>query len=272
MSHVQAIKSGSIQSAHNRAALNSSSNTTSATTSSTTSQQKQPTPNPSDMPPWRRPRHESMNETTTTATYQAGPPPSVRPSVIARRKHHTSMSEGQSTTRVVPSVVIPVANPRSGRITIGSRNRGAGKQTINSAEAEAKSRFYPVVKEARPAANNSTLLKRKTRHSTNPPVESHVGWVMDHRLAAKREHKTSTSSTSGGKFNMSTGTTPIDDSTLMQNYRQHFQTQDLVPFHHPSYTLLKQNGFTQQLYCKFRKRCLAGNYCVVFYFLFLRVY
>lgn len=254
MSHVQAIKSGSIQSAHNRAALNSSTNTT--TSASSTQPAAQPSAH--DMaPPWRRPRHESMNETTTTGTFQAAPP--SRPSVIPRRKHHTSMSEGQSTTRVVPSVVIPAANARSGRITIGSRNRGAGKQTINSAEAEAKSRFYPVVKEARPsaAASNSTLLKRKTRHSTNPPVESHVGWVMDHRLAAKREHKTSTSSTSG-KFNMSTGTTPIDDSTLMQNYRQHFQTQDLVPFHHPSYTLLKQNGFTQQLYCKFRKRCLAG--------------
>lgn len=31
--------------------------------------------------------------------------------------------------------------------------------------------------------------KRKTRHSSNPPLESHVGWVMD-----SREHRPRTAS------------------------------------------------------------------------------
>lgn len=138
--------------------------------------------------------------------------------------------------------------------------------------SSAGGRFYPVIKDARPA-EPGTPHKRKTRHSTNPPVESHVGWVMDHRLS-KREHMISTSSvtssagtaTGSSKQNgppASTGTTPIDDSVLMQNYNQHLQTQDLPPFHHPSYTLLKQNGFTQQLYSKFRKRCLIGSFLFI---------
>jgi hypothetical protein len=87
---------------------------------------------------------------------------------------------------------------------------------------------------------------------------------MDNRIA-KREHKQSFTKSGGGgggssssKHNggyMSTGTTPVEDSILAQN----FQAQDLQPFHHPSFVLLKQNGFTQQLYGKFRKRCLEGN-------------
>lgn len=37
------------------------------------------------------------------------------------------------------------------------------------------------------------------------------------------------------------------------------QSQDLAPFQHPSYTLLHSNGFTQQLYGKFRKRCITDR-------------
>jgi len=132
------------------------------------------------------------------------------------------------------------------------------------------SRFYPVVKDARPT-EPGTPHKRKTRHSTNPPIESHVGWVMDRRAKQQpREHKISTtSSTTSGQPSKSsngpapsTGTTPIDDSVLAQHFhhnQQHLQAQDLPFFHHPSYVLLKQNGFTQQLYSKFRKRCLIDR-------------
>ena len=41
-----------------------------------------------------------------------------------------------------------------------------------------KSRFYPVVKD-KANVDQKTTRKKKTRHSHNPPVESHVGWVMD---------------------------------------------------------------------------------------------
>lgn len=49
-------------------------------------------------------------------------------------------------------------------------------------------RFYPVVKE-KANVDQRTPRKKKTRHSHNPPVESHVGWVMD-----VKEHKPRTSS------------------------------------------------------------------------------
>jgi la-related protein 1 len=32
-----------------------------------------------------------------------------------------------------------------------------------------------------------TPRKRKTRHSQNPPVESHVGWIMDSRAHLKED-------------------------------------------------------------------------------------
>lgn len=44
-------------------------------------------------------------------------------------------------------------------------------------------RFFAVVKDE-PAVDPRTPRKRKTRHSNNPPVEHHVGWIMD-----VREHR-----------------------------------------------------------------------------------
>lgn len=41
-------------------------------------------------------------------------------------------------------------------------------------------RFYPVTKEAEIHSQDEPR-KRKTRHSLNPPMEMHVGWVMDSR-------------------------------------------------------------------------------------------
>jgi la-related protein 1 len=54
-----------------------------------------------------------------------------------------------------------------------------------------------------------------------------------------------------------TGMTPVDDTMINNLSTSLVQSQDLLPFQHPSYSLLKQNGFTQQLYGKFRKRCLV---------------
>ncbi|VDP53191.1 unnamed protein product [Soboliphyme baturini] len=81
-------------------------------------------------------------------------------------------------------------------------------------------RFYPVVKPQRPLDPRSPR-KQKTRHSLNPPVEMHVGWVMD----------------ANGP-------------------------QAIPQFHHPSYALLRQNGFVQQVYSEWKKRCLRERkYC-----------
>ncbi|CAN2388848.1 La ribonucleoprotein domain family member [Pristimantis euphronides] len=102
-------------------------------------------------------------------------------------------------------------------------------------------RFYPVVKEAK-SIDAQTPRKRKTRHSSNPPLEYHVGWVMD-----SREHRPRTSS-------VSSNASPSDGTLLVGGYG--CTPNSLPKFQHPSHELLKENGFTQQVYHKYRRRCL----------------
>ncbi|XP_050830052.1 la-related protein 1B isoform X2 [Serinus canaria] len=102
-------------------------------------------------------------------------------------------------------------------------------------------RFYPVVKEAR-SFDVKAPRKRKTRHSTNPPLECHVGWVMD-----SRDHRPRTSS-------VSSNASPSEGAPLAG----YGCTPNSLPkFQHPSHELLKENGFTQQVYHKYRRRCLT---------------
>uniref|UniRef100_A0A8C3M9W5 Uncharacterized protein n=1 Tax=Geospiza parvula TaxID=87175 RepID=A0A8C3M9W5_GEOPR len=103
-------------------------------------------------------------------------------------------------------------------------------------------RFYPVVKEAR-SFDVKAPRKRKTRHSTNPPLECHVGWVMD-----SRDHRPRTSSVSSSNASPSEGA-PLAGYGCTPN--------SLPKFQHPSHELLKENGFTQQVYHKYRRRCLT---------------
>ncbi|XP_041435515.1 la-related protein 1B isoform X2 [Xenopus laevis] len=103
-------------------------------------------------------------------------------------------------------------------------------------------RFYPVVKEAR-SIDVKSPRKRKTRHSTNPPLEYHVGWVMD-----SKEHRPRTSSVS------SSNASPSEGAPLTGSYG--CTPHSLPKFQHPSHELLKENGFTQQAYHKYRRRCL----------------
>jgi la-related protein 1 len=84
-----------------------------------------------------------------------------------------------------------------------------------------------------------TPRKRKTRHSLNPPVEGHVGWVLD-----SVEHRPRTSS-----IGSSGGTSPTTSSYGSV-------PQSLPAFQHPSHSLLRESNFTQQAYHKFRSRCL----------------
>ncbi|XP_038269336.1 la-related protein 1 isoform X4 [Dermochelys coriacea] len=100
-------------------------------------------------------------------------------------------------------------------------------------------RFYPVVKEGR-TIDAKTPRKRKTRHSSNPPLECHVGWVMD-----SREHRPRTASISSS---------PSESTPAIGSYG--CTPQSLPKFQHPSHELLKENGFTQHVYHKYRRRCL----------------
>lgn len=100
-----------------------------------------------------------------------------------------------------------------------------------------KARFYAANKEE--FVDPRTPRKRKTRHSSNPPVEGHVGWVMDYV-----EHRPRTSS-----MGSSAGTSPTASSYGSV-------PQSLPVFQHPSHALLKENNFTQQVYHKYHGRCL----------------
>uniref|UniRef100_A0A1B0GPH5 Uncharacterized protein n=1 Tax=Phlebotomus papatasi TaxID=29031 RepID=A0A1B0GPH5_PHLPP len=111
----------------------------------------------------------------------------------------------------------------------------------NNTSAHRKARFYAVNKDE--LVDPRTPRKRKTRHSTNPPVESHVGWVMD-----VVEHRPRTSS-----MGSSTGTSPTASSYGSS------VPQSLPVFQHPSHALLKENNFTQQAYYKYHHRCLKDR-------------
>ncbi|XP_047013792.1 la-related protein 1B isoform X3 [Ictalurus punctatus] len=104
-------------------------------------------------------------------------------------------------------------------------------------------RFYPVMKDSG-NIDGKTPRKRKTRHSSNPPLESHVGWVMD-----SREHRPRTNSISSSNASPSEG-------APLQSASYGCTPQSLPKFLHPSHELLQENGFTQQVYHKYRRRCL----------------
>lgn len=104
-----------------------------------------------------------------------------------------------------------------------------------------KARFYAVNKDD--PIDPRTPRKRKTRHSNNPPIECHVGWVMD-----SVEHRPRTSS-----MGSSTGTSPTASSYGSS------VPQSLPLFQHPSHSLLKENNFTQQAYHKYHSRCLKDR-------------
>ncbi|XP_033218147.1 la-related protein 1 [Belonocnema kinseyi] len=120
-----------------------------------------------------------------------------------------------------------------------ARRTGRG---ADSGRRGAVPRFFAVVKDD-PAVDPRTPRKRKTRHSNNPPVEHHVGWIMD-----VREHRPRTYSTGS-----SAGTSP-NEGQLASSYGS--APQSLPTFHHPSHALLKEKGFTQQVYHKYHSRCL----------------
>lgn len=107
-----------------------------------------------------------------------------------------------------------------------------------ASSAARRARFYAVSKDE--LIDPRTPRKRKTRHSSNPVVESHVGWVMDYV-----EHRPRTSSISS-----SAGTSPTASSYGSS------VPQSLPHFQHPSHSLLKENNFTQQAYHKYHHRCL----------------
>ncbi|NXY83017.1 LAR1B protein, partial [Alcedo cyanopectus] len=66
-----------------------------------------------------------------------------------------------------------------------------------------------------------------------------------------RDHRPRTSSVS------SSNASPSEGAPLAGSYG--CTPNSLPKFQHPSHELLKENGFTQQVYHKYRRRCLMGK-------------
>ncbi|XP_051172528.1 la-related protein 1 isoform X2 [Leptopilina boulardi] len=145
----------------------------------------------------------------------------------------------------VPQVTFaptPIVEEQEKRERKGEKDGRRLDRGIVSGRRGAVPRFFAVVKDE-PSFDPRTPRKRKTRHSNNPPVEHHVGWIMD-----VREHRPRTYSTGS-----SAGTSP-NEGFLASSCGS--APQSLPTFHHPSHALLKENGFTQQVYHKYHSRCL----------------
>lgn len=135
---------------------------------------------------------------------------------------------------------VPPPPPPIIEFKVSGNNQNSRKGPKNAPHRNVP-RFYAVVKDERP--DPTTPRKRKTRHSSNPPVEQHVGWIMD-----VKEHRLRTTST-GSSY----GASP-SEGVLGTSYGS--VPQALPTFQHPSHALLKENNFTQQAYSKFRQKCL----------------
>ncbi|KAJ8986228.1 hypothetical protein NQ317_009934 [Molorchus minor] len=122
------------------------------------------------------------------------------------------------------------------------RPSGATKRRTTTQGHRNVPRFYAVVKDEQP--DPCTPRKRKTRHSNNPPIEQHVGWIMDYNHC------------------LSLFAVVVMERVPMMPIWA-LVTAALVAFRrpspafqHPSHALLKENNFTQQAYHKFRQKCL----------------
>lgn len=161
--------------------------------------------------------------------------PSAEPFLPSRPRANTAPTESlsKSLPKNVPST--PTQHPKQ-----GSRTPKARKDQASAP------RFYPAISKENVSNDQHGPHKRKTKYSKNPPVEQHVGWVMSSKDPPPRSPLEggapipSPSNSSGSATVGSFGSLP----------------QSLPHFQHPSHQLLKENGFTQQLYHKFHQKCL----------------
>ncbi|XP_061381937.1 la-related protein 1B isoform X2 [Danaus plexippus] len=151
-------------------------------------------------------------------------------SVISREQFEAAAPAHQHRNPETP----PPPPPRP-TVPNEQKPEGGGK-----AARRRTARFYAASKDPH-ATDVISSRKHKTRHSLNPPVEHHVGWIMDVR-EHRRQHRDSTGS--------SLGTSPTLGSSCGS------VPQSLPAFHHPSHGLLRENHFTQQAYHKYHSRCL----------------
>ncbi|KAL4229983.1 La ribonucleoprotein domain member 1B [Mactra antiquata] len=162
-------------------------------------------------------------------------------------------------TAVSPSETVKVPSPRTSQSeeiakslptyvpnTPGRRDHTA--RTPRQRTDSERVRFYPVTKDATKPPDPQTPRKRKTRHSENPPVEGHVGWVMDYK-----EHRPSRSRNNSSSYSEC----DVPMSSSYGSYGSYSSTPHAFPnFQHPSHELLSENGFVWHVYHKYHAKCV----------------
>uniref|UniRef100_A0A915BE61 La-related protein 1 n=2 Tax=Parascaris univalens TaxID=6257 RepID=A0A915BE61_PARUN len=154
-------------------------------------------------------------------------------------------STSKESSQEPPPKVIPTPNevPAISSVwTQKARERAAAAAAMapksplakrESARGKMVPRFYPVTKQ-NSLPDPSSPRKQKTRHSKNPPIETSIGWVLGTRSRTSSLNADSTDSAN-------LQAVPGPSIPLPQ---------------HPSITLLRENGFEQQVYTKWRTSCL----------------
>ena len=169
---------------------------------------------------------------------------------------HVEVISQEEMERLRPEPV-PHQNPPSPPQLPGEEEENGIKVSTPGKARRGKeaARFYPVTKEPKEVAEGEER-KRKTRHGSNPPVESHVGWIMDKRLPRGRLPSLSEDQ---GEDSRCVGFQLLFDQLIMSMLCSAGSSagttpQSLPAFHHPSHSLLKENGFTQLQYTKYHSR------------------
>ncbi|XP_026325552.1 la-related protein 1 isoform X2 [Hyposmocoma kahamanoa] len=165
----------------------------------------------------------------TTTTYKTV-------SVISREQFEAAVPSERHHNPVEP----PPPPPRPVRQMEEQQQPGGSK----AKRPRRTARFYAANKD--PHATDVSSRKHKTRHSLNPPVEHHVGWIMDVKEHRPRTHSTGSSLGASPTLGSSVGSVGSVGSV----------PASLPTFHHPSHGLLRENHFTQQAYHKYYSRCL----------------
>lgn len=182
---------------------------------------------------------QSITPSVSTPHQQVPPPPPVSLQSTAKKVPTPPLSDANGA-------ILAQSLPANVPITPGRRDMGP--RTPRSKTDDQTPRFYPVMKDSSHPPDPQTPRKKKTRHSSNPPVESHVGWVMD-----AREHRPSRSRNNS----MSQSPTESQISTAFGSYGS---TPHAFPnFHHPSHELLQDNGFVWHVYHKYHSKCLKDR-------------
>ena len=180
---------------------------------------------------------QSLMPHSSVVAQKLPPPPPPVTIQSATKKVPTPSNAQPDIARSLPAYVPD---------TPGKKEKGP--RTPHSKKEEMAPRFYPVVKDSSRPHDPQTPRKKKTRHSSNPPVESHVGWIMD-----AREHRPSRSR------NNSMSQSPTD-SMMSSSYGSYGSTPHAFPaFHHPSHELLKDNNFVWHVYHKYHAKCLKDR-------------